>query len=146
MNNRSAARELIILALPQLPKEETKLESIDLEKLFLALSRSLSDYAKLNITSVASDLQKIEKYFLNAEIDHPDNEERTSQIKPVLIPDTKVLREKISEIQNAATQLYSILELPELITHTKQDPSVLYAQELLKHYIQNKEKVNEVIE
>ena len=146
MNNRTAARELIILALPQLPKEEVKLENIDLEKLFLALSRSLSDYAKANLISVASDLQRIEKFLLNAEIDHPDNEERTSQIKPVLIPDTKVLHEKISEIKNAATQLYNILELPELITHTNQEPSIAYAQELLKHYIQHKDKVNEIIE
>ena len=94
MNSRTAAREIVILAMPQLPKDNTKIGEIDYNQIILALSRSLSDYAKKNLTSVSSDLQRIEKYLLNVEIEHPDNEERTSQIKPVLIPDTEVLREQ----------------------------------------------------
>ncbi len=146
MNNRTAARELIILALPQLPKDEVKLQETEFEKIILALSRSLGDYAKSNIVSVSADLQKIEKFLLNAEIEHPDNEQHTSQLSSVLIPDTKVLRKQVSDIQAAATQLYSILELPELVTHTKQEQSMNYALELLRNYIQNKDKINETIE
>ena len=146
MNNRSAAREIVILALPQLPKDEAKLSKVEFEKIVLALSRSLSDYAKRNIMSVSSDLQKIEKFLLNTEIEHPDNEKHTSQIEPVLIPDTNVLRDQVLALQTAATELYNVLELPELVIHTSQEQSVQYAMELLKNYVQNKEKVNEVIE
>lgn len=146
MNHRSAAREIVILALPQLPKDEDKLTKLEPEGIILALSRSLSDYAKKNITSVSSDLLKIEKFLLNSEIEHPDNEQHTSQINSVLIPDTGVLRSQVLALQNAATELFNVLELPELITHTTQSQTLDYATELLKKYIQNKEKIKDVIE
>lgn len=146
MNNRSAAREIVILALPQLPKDNTKLTSRDFENIILALSRSLSDYAKKNINLVSSSLLKMERFLLNAEIDHPDNEKHTSQIKPVLIPDTGTLKEQVGFLQQASTELYNILELPELITHTKQEQTKDYMMLLLKNYIENKEKINEIIE
>lgn len=146
MNNRSAAREIVILAIPQLPKDEPKLEKLDFEQIILSLSRSLSDYAKKNITSVSSDLQKIEGFLSNTEIEHPDNEKHTSQIKPVLIPDTRVLRNEVLALKSACTELYNALELPELVTHTKQKQTIDYAMEILKSYSKNKEKVNEVIE
>lgn len=146
MNNRSAAREIAILAMPQLPKDKNKLTSIEFSQISLALSRSLSDYAKKNIVSVSSNLMKIENFLLNAEIDHPDNEEHTSQIKPVLIPDTGVLRKQVEALKSAATELYNALELPELSIHTTQKQTSEYSYELLKNYIENKDKVNEVIE
>lgn len=146
MNNRSAAREIVILALPQLPKDDVKLTNLLYEEIILALSRSLGDYAKKNISNVSSDLVKIEKFLLNAEIEHPDNEERTSQINPILIPNTEVLRAQINAIQSAATELYNILELPELIVHTTQEQTLEYAKLLLKNYAENKEKINDTIE
>lgn len=146
MNSRSASREIIILALPQLPKEESKLEKIDFDQIVLALSRSLSDYAKKNISAAAADLVKLEKFLLNAEIEHPDNEENTSQIKPVLIPDTEVLKKQIESLKSAANELYNALELPELITHTNQEQSKEYALKLFKEFIVNKIKVDEIIE
>ena len=146
MNHRSAAREIAVLAVPQLPKDENKLSNIDLNHILLALSRSLSDYAKKNISSVTGDLLKIERFLLGAEIEHPDNEKHTSQIKPVLIPDTEVLRNQVLALKSAATELYNALELPELVTHTTQEMTGDYAFNLLKNYVQNKEKVNEIIE
>jgi len=146
MNTRSASRELVILALPQLPKEESKIESITFDQILLALSRSLSDYAKKNISGVSADLIKIERFLANAEVEHPDNEERTSQINSVLIPDTAVLKKQVEALKSAATEIYNSLELPELINHSTQDQAKEYAMLLFKTYIQNKEKVNEVIE
>lgn len=146
MNSRSASREIIILALPQLPKEESKLEKVDFDQIILALSRSLSDYAKKSISATAADLVRIEKFLLNAEIEHPDNEENTSQIKSVLIPDTEVLRKQVESLKSAASELYNALDLPELVTHTTQDQSKEYALKLFKEFIINKVKVDEVIE
>ena len=146
MNHRSAAREIVVLAMPQLPKDGGKLENLGFEEIILGLSRSLSDYAKKNIASVSSDLQKIEKFLLNAEIEHPDNEKHTSQIKQVLIPDTAVLRNQITALQSSATELFNILELPELVTQTSQKQTTDYAYELLKNYVENKEKIDETIE
>lgn len=146
MNNRTAAREIVILALPQLPKDNTKLSKLGFEEIILSLSRSLGDYAKKNLTSVSLDLQKIDKFLLNAEIEHPDNEERTSQIKSVLIPDTKVLKEQVEAIKFAATELVNILELPELVIHIGQKPTTEYAMLLFENYLNNKDKVNEIIE
>lgn len=146
MNHRSAAREITILALPQVPKDKDKLQNLDFEEIKLALTRSLTDYAKKNISSVASDLVKIENFLLNAEIEHPDNEEHTSQIKPVLIPDTGILRKQIEALQNAANELYNAIDLPELITHSSQNETVKYTFELLKCYLENKDKINQTIE
>ncbi len=146
MNHRTAAREIVILALPQLPKDNSKLSKLGFEEIVISLSRSLTDYAKKNLTSVSSDLQRIEKFLLNAEIEHPDNETHTSQIKPVLIPDTEVLRKQIESIKSAATELYNILELPEFVVQTGQKPTLEYAMQLLENYVDNKEKVSEVIE
>ena len=146
MNNRTAAREIVILALPQLPKDNTKLSKIGFEEIVLSLSRSLSDYAKKNITSVSSDLQRIEKFLLNIEIEHPDNEARTSQISPVLIPNTEVLRGQVEAIKSAATELFNVLELPELVIQSGQKPTHEYAMQLLDNYAESKEKVNEIIE
>ena len=146
MNNRTAAREIVILALPQLPKDADKISSINFSAIILALSRSLSDYAKKNISSVSQDLVKIEKYLLNAEIEHPDNEQRTSQITPVLIPDTGILKKQIMSLKTAATELYNVLELPELVSHMNQEQTVEYANEILRNYIENKDKINSYIE
>ena len=146
MNNRTAAREIIILALPQLPKDNIKLSKVGFEEIVLSLSRSLSDYAKKNLTSVSSDLQKIEKFLLNAEIEHPDNEKHTSQIKTVLIPNTEVLRGQIESIKSAATELLNVLELPELVIQSGQKTTLEYAMQLLENYVENKEKINSVIE
>lgn len=146
MNTRSASRELVILALPQLPKEENKIDGITFDQILLSLSRSLSDYAKKNLSGVSADLIRIEKFLDNAEIEHPDNEERTSQINPVLIPDTAILKRQVEALKNAATEIFNSLELPELITHSTQIQAKEYAMLLFKTYIENKEKVNEVIE
>ena len=146
MNHRTAAREIVILALPQLPKDSVKFSKVGFEEIILSLSRSLSDYAKKNLTSVSSDLQRIEKFLLNAEIEHPDNETHTSQINPVLIPDTEVLRGQVEAIKSTATELLNVLELPELIIQSGQKPTLDYAMQLMENYVENKEKVNEVIE
>lgn len=146
MNHRSAAREISILAVPQLPKDTEKLTKTDFDQIILAFSRSLSDYAKKNILSVSADLTKIEDFLFNAEIEHPDNEKHTSQIKPVLIPDTEFLRKQVAAIKQAATELYNVLELPELITHTTQQQTLDYSLELLKSFIESKEKIDSVIE
>ncbi len=145
MNNRSAAREIVILALPQLPKDNNKITNLDLNNIILALSRSLSDYAKKNISSVSADLLKIENYLLMAEIEHPDNEKHTSQIGSVLIPETKVLKEKVSDLKAACTELYNAVELPELICHATQNQTLDYVTLLLKSYVENKETVNKTI-
>ncbi len=146
MNHRTAAREIVVLALPQLPKDNEKLSKLGFDEIIISLSRSLTDYAKKNLTSVSSDLQRIEKFLLNAEIEHPDNEKHTSQIKPVLIPNTAVLRGQIDAVKSAATELYNILELPELIIQTGQKPTMDYVMLILENYVGNKEKVNQVIE
>ena len=146
MNSRTAAREIVVLALPQLPKDTEKLSKVDLSSIILAFSRSLSDYAKKNLASVSADLQKIEKFLLVTEIEHPDNEKHTSQIKPVLIPDTEVLKEQIYALECASNELYNALDLPEIVIHSKQVETIDYIFALLKNYIQNKDKVNEIIE
>ena len=146
MNHRSAAREIVILAIPQLPKDKDKLPNLDFNQIIISLSRSLSDYAKKNIVAVSAELLKIEKFLLVSEIEHPDNEKHTSQIKPVLIPDTEVLRKQVKALESACTELYTALEIPELITHTSQKQTLEYAKELLEKFIENKEKVNEIIE
>ena len=101
---------------------------------------------KKNILSVSADLQKIENFLLNAEIEHPDNEQRTSQIKSVLIPDTSVLKEKVGELKLAATELFNIVDIPELVAHTGQAQTMDYVKELLQSYTQNKDKVDQTIE
>lgn len=146
MNSRSAAREIVILALPQVPKDSLKVSKVTFDEIVISLSRSLSDYAKKNISEVSANLQKVEKFLLKSEIEHPDNEEHTSQIQPVLIPDTKVLKEQINSIQSAGTALFNIMELPELVTHMGQEQALSYAHLILENYVTNKEKVNEVIE
>jgi len=146
MNSRSAAREIVILALPQLPKDEAKLEKVTFEEVILGLNRSLTDYAKKGISSVSSDLLKIENFLLNSEIEHPDNEKHTSQIKPVLIPDTEVLRNQVLALKSCATELYSALEIPELVAHTSYNQTLEYAKEIFTNYLKNKTRVNEVIE
>lgn len=146
MNNRSAAREIIVLAIPQLPKDANKLANISIDRVILALSRTLRDYAKKNIESVSADLIKIEGFLLNAEADHPDNEKHTSQLKPVLIPDTSVLKKQVLALQSAATELFNSLELPELVAHASNKETISYAMIIADNYFKNKDKINELIE
>ncbi|MBI1858241.1 MAG: transcription antitermination factor NusB [Candidatus Melainabacteria bacterium] len=146
MNNRSAAREIVILAIPQMPKDKGKFDRVDFDQIILALTRSLRDYAKKNIESVSSDLIRIENYLYNTEIEHPDNEKHTSQIKPVLLPDTKILRDEVNLLKQASTELFNALELPEMIAHTTQENTIEYAVLVAKHYFDNKEKIDSIIE
>lgn len=146
MNNRSAAREIIILAIPQLPKDPSKLATVDVEKIILSFCRSLSDYAKKNINSVTAELVKMEKFLSDKEVEHPDNEKHTSQIQPVLIPDTNVLKNQISKLELAAVELFNALDVPELIAHSNQENTLEYAQKLFSNYVENKEKIDKIIE
>jgi len=88
----------------------------------------------------------MEKFLLNAEADHPDNEKHISQLKDVLIPDTGILKQQVEALQKSANELYNALELPELIIHSSQGETMEYTKRLLINYFDNKEKVNGVIE
>lgn len=146
MNYRTAARELVMLAIPQLPKDKSKLDTIDFGKLLISFTRSLGDYSKKNIKSVYIDLQKMEDYLSNAEIEHPDNEEKVSQIQPVLIPDTNELKRVVELLKQSTLELYNAIETPELIAHSDQDLTKDFALKIFEAYIQNKDKVNNTID
>lgn len=145
MNYRSAARELIMLSIPQLPKEPNKSEEVDFEKILLSFTRSLSDYAKKNISQVSTTLTKMESFLIKTEIEHPDNEQHTSVIQPV-IPDTAILKDQIKQLSEAATDLFNAIEIPEIIIHGTQEKTKEYAILIYKSFIENRDKVNSVIE
>lgn len=140
MKARSAARELALMALYQANPADKSVtwEKSSLQELVLNAVRSLSTLAQDNIQTVGEEIELLQNYMVDVELDHPDNEEVPLEepTKPVAIPTNREMAEKLGTILMGLQQLQTALELPELMHFAQREDVQNYTWMLIKavHY------------
>lgn len=151
MNARRAARELALLTLFQLDKQgngviqPSDFEKSSLHSLALASIRALSGEAEFQIETAASDLAAVSRYLIEYEVEHPDNLETPLEVlaKPVPIPTTREMVDKIEKCLQAAEYLHEALRIPELIMLLHQEDVQSYAWKLINLVIEHQSELDE---
>ncbi|HEY9787495.1 MAG TPA: transcription antitermination factor NusB [Candidatus Obscuribacterales bacterium] len=113
MSARRIAREIAVILMPQLPKDKSKLEDLDLDTLIGKTVHMLCDYAKQNLADANGLLVKCSEELVDIEVDHPDNIDSVDALKPVNVT-TGQLREQLSAIDRALNLVAEALDIPEM--------------------------------
>jgi N utilization substance protein B len=139
MNARRAARELALLTLFQMDKQgngsidKSLLQRETAEGMMLASVRALSGEAEFQIRNAAEQLADVSRYLLEYELEHPTNLESPmdAAVKPVDIPTTREMVEKIESCLQGAEYLFEALRIPELVALLRLDEVQEYALKLM---------------
>jgi N utilization substance protein B len=151
MNARRAARELALLALFQLDRQgngeldPNAIRKETIREMTLASVRALTGEAEFQIQKAAEQLADVSRYLLEYEMEHPTNlaTPMDAAIKPVPIPTTRDMVEKIEKCLQGAEYLFEALRLPELIALARQDEVQQYAAKLMGLVAEHREALDE---
>jgi transcription antitermination protein NusB len=132
MNARRAARELALLSLFQ-QSDDPNAPTLTIKEMVLSSVRALSGEAETQIQTAADQLADVSRYLLYLESESKINLESPidAPMKPVPIPNTREMIEKIDQCLQSAEYLFEALRLPELIALVRQDDVQAYAQKLM---------------
>ncbi len=152
MNARRAARELALLSLFQLDGSQTSeekpvapIERQSVRDLVLSSIRALSGEAEFQIQTAADQLAEVNRYLLEYEVEHPDNLATPLEAlsKPVPIPSTREMVDKIEKCLQSAEYLFEALRLPELVALARQDEVQSYAGMLMNLVLEHRVALDE---
>jgi len=144
MNARRAARELALLTLFQIDKQGTGapdqsairavLQRESLQELMLSSVRALSGEAEFQIQTAADWLADVSRSLQTYEMEHPENLETPldALAKPVPIPTSREMVEKIEQCLQGAEYLFEALRIPELVTLLRSEDVQAYATKLIR--------------
>lgn len=148
ISSRSIARELAIIVFPQLPRDTSKLEKMELS---LIISRSvamLCDYAKQNLQEANALVLDAGRELTEIDVEHPINEKRTEVLNPAPL-NTDQLRRQLEHIELAIHFVSEALDIPELAVKTGDETSKGEVKEfisrLLGTYVENRERIDQFI-
>lgn len=151
MNARRAARELALLTLFQREQhdgpERGALQRETFHGMTLAAIRALSDEADFQMRTAADQLADVSRYMLTFEAEHPSNLETPLEeaAKPVPIPTTREMVEKIEKCLQSVEYLSEALRLPELLALFRMDEVEDYALKLLNSVVENQPELDELL-
>lgn len=155
MKARTLARELALLTLFQMEKqgktvvEPSALEGagLSLAEMMLASVRALSVEAESQIRLAADALASVSQTLLDYEADHPDNlnSPLDAAIKPVVIPTTRDMIEKIESCLLSAEYLFEALRIPETVALVQTPDVQAYAERLIRHVVERQPELDELI-
>jgi transcription antitermination factor NusB len=144
MNARRAARELALLTLFQIDKQgvgtpdpgalNAVLQRESIQELILSSVRALTGEAEFQIQSAADMLAEVSRSLLQYEVEHPSNLATPLDVaaKPVPIPTTREMIEKIEQCLQGAEYLFEALRVPEFVALLKADEVQAYAIKLIR--------------
>lgn len=157
MNARRAARELALLTLFQIDKQGTGspdqaaiqavLQRDSLQELMLSSVRALSGEAEFQIQTAANWLAEVSRSFQEYEQEHPTNLESPldAAAKPVPIPTTREMVEKIEKCLEGAEFLFEALRIPELVTLLRSEDVQAYATKLIRLVAEHLPELDEAL-
>lgn len=153
MNARRAARELALLTLFQMDKQgngvidKSLLQRESIQTLVLSSVRALSGEAEFQIRTAADQLAEVSRYLLEYEMEHPSNLETPMEavVKPVKIPTTRDMVEKIEKCLESAEYLFEALRIPELVALLRMDDVQEYALKLMTLVAEHQSELDELL-
>ncbi len=151
MEKRSAARELAFLTLFQLPKNPdkidiNKLSETDFHAICLSAIRTLSEHAKENIKKAESNFIKTERYLMEHQINHPENEQLDEATRSVPLPGTTEFIDHLNNCYQAIALTKEALNIPEIYWHYQDNDIQEFTITLLILSIENRKRVQELIQ
>jgi len=120
LSARRIARELAVILLSQLPKNNTKLEKTDLDNLVAKAVAMLHDYAKENLAEVEALLNKTYGEITDIEIEHPTNVRSIAKLLPVNV-NTDEIKDQIGNLKRAFALINEALDIPDLVLQSRND-------------------------
>lgn len=150
MKARSVARELALFTLFQLEEKEGRLvwEKQTLRERILQTVRSLSTSAQEEIESSAKTIATILYELSDYEAAHPDNEDvpLDEPLKPVTLPTTQNLRDKLESLLRGLENLNESLELPEVLALSQREDVENYTGMILKQVTTHQQEIDSRID
>jgi N utilization substance protein B len=117
MTARRIARELAVIVLPQLPKDQSKIQKLEIEDLVGRAVMMLTGHVRDILETASSELLKVSTELDEIELAHPDNATKLENLHPVTLT-TEQLRNELQHIDRAVNLLSEALEMPELTMHS----------------------------
>ena len=148
MQARRAARELALILFSQFEKEITKYSRIDFEDIMLKSVRILSNSASEELKLTVGSLIDIKGYLEEYEANHESNLSRPigAKNKPVQIPLTDEMTEKVDTMLDVAEKAILALEIAEFTTLENNSEVQNYAVKVAESFKENNKTVDEQIQ
>lgn len=116
MTARRIARELAVIVLPQLPKDQSKLEKLEIEDVVGRAVMMLSSHVKEILESASGELSKVSGELDDIEMQAPENRQKIENLHPVKVT-TAQLRTQLEHLDRAVTMLSDAVDMPEMTLH-----------------------------
>jgi transcription antitermination protein NusB len=116
MQARRIARELAVIVLPQLPKNQSKIDKLELEDVVGRAVMMLQGHVKDILENAASALSRVAEELNEIEITHPDNKTKLQNFHPVQLT-SEQLRTELQHLDRAVGMLSEAIDIPEMTMH-----------------------------
>ena len=148
MQARHAARELALILFSQFEKEITHYSKDDFENIMLKSVRILSGNASEELKLTVGSLIDIKDSLLDYEADHESNLSRPmgAKNKPVQIPMTDEMVEKVDTMLDVAEKAILALEIAEFATLESQNDVKNYAVDIAESFKKHHKEVDDEIQ
>jgi transcription antitermination protein NusB len=131
LNTKTAGREIAFLALCHIAQSEKS----NPDKLILAATRTLRDFAKQRLKKVRGELKNLGEFFFNEALTLKEDKVREINFDEI--------HQQVCKLEEAAFTLEESLDLPELLNHSTD--AYQFASVLVDSFRQNKEQINQQI-
>lgn len=153
MNARRAARELALLTLFQLEKQNSgiisteAIEKESLRSMILSSVRTLVEEAQSQIESSATEIAGVSRHLLDYQEDHPDNLARPLEAlsRPVSIPTSLDMVERLEKCLAGIEFLAAAFRLPELLYYSQTNEIQEYAIKLIGLVVNHKTELDDML-
>ena len=148
MQARRASRELALILFSQFDKKIIEYSDKDFEDIILKSIRVLSNNSTDELRTAVGTLIDIKEFIDNYEADAPSNLERPIGVenKPVPIPTTADMTEKIDSVLEVVEKAILALEVAELSVLESQDDVKDYVIKIAKSFKEHYEEVDAQIQ
>ena len=148
MQARRASRELALILFSQFDKKITEYSDKDYEDIVLKSIRVLSSNSTDELRTAVGSLIDIKDFIDTYEADDPSNLERPIGVanKPVTLPTTADLSEKVNSVLDVVEKAIFALEIAELAVLESQDEVQEYVTKIAKAFKDHYEEVNATIQ
>ncbi len=134
MQARRIARELALLSVSQLPANQERLETQDLQNIIVAAVRTLTSEAHDALETASDELKQSHARLLGSETRAADVQSARSMVT-----------EAIELAQTAINRLGVAMEVPEFIQLANQKEVRSYTLEIIQALKANREKIDEML-
>ena len=146
MQARRAARELALILFSQMDLIQD-IENVDFQDIVLKSVRTLTNSSLDELNTSANAIMDIKEQINDYEANHPSNIERPIGVsdKPVALPTTEDMRNKLDDLLNIADKVMLALEIAEMATLEENSDVKEYIKKITAEYKIHKAEIDEQI-